>query len=133
LPTEAEWEFACRAGTSTSRYYGDTLAWLDRYAVFRTTAAIELLPVGTRKPNDFGLFDMLGNVAEWCQDSYQPTPTGENTATGKDIVIDEQVGKVIRGGSAGDAAERVRSAARDPIQPGRLGPTIGFRVARSNL
>ncbi|MHB8969851.1 MAG: protein kinase domain-containing protein [Pirellulaceae bacterium] len=133
LPTEPEWEFACRAGTATSRYYGDSLAWLDRYAVCRATAAVELLPVGTRKPNDFGLFDMLGNVAEWCQDSYQLAPTGETSGMGRNVEVAEQTGKVIRGGSAADTAERVRSAARDQFQPGRPGPALGFRVARSNL
>ncbi|MHB8865160.1 MAG: formylglycine-generating enzyme family protein, partial [Pirellulaceae bacterium] len=133
LPTEAEWEFACRAGTATSRYYGDSPSWLDRYAVYRTTATVQLLPVGTRKPNDFGLFDMLGNVAEWCQDRYQRVPSSESTGKNRNVVVDEQGAKVIRGGSAGDAAERVRSAARDQLAPDSPRTTVGFRVARSNL
>ena len=61
---------------STSRYFGDDVSWLGRYAVFQANADTGVQPVGTRKPNDFGLFDMLGNVSEWCHDSYRPVGTG---------------------------------------------------------
>ena len=76
---------------------------------------------------------MLGNVAEWCQDSYRAAATGDNVSMGAASVVDEQATKVIRGGSAGNAVERLRSAARDQRPPGQQDSSIGFRVARSNL
>jgi serine/threonine protein kinase/formylglycine-generating enzyme required for sulfatase activity len=133
LPTEAEWEFACRAGTTTSRYYGAGESWLSHYAVYGANARGVPQEVATRQPNDFGLFDMLGNVAEWCQGSYSQLANSEATPSGSDTVIDERTWKVVRGGSAADSAHRVRSAARDRIRPGDRELTIGFRVARSNL
>lgn len=120
LPTESEWEFACRAGTASSRYFGNTASWLGWYAVFRANAEGQIQRGGTRKPNDFGLFDMLGNVSEWCQDDYGVVAAGGAS-------------KVIRGGSAADPPERLRSAARDQRAPGQGDGTVGFRVARSNL
>ena len=74
LPTEAEWEFACRAGTVTSRYYGLTDTLLDRYAWYEANGQNRTWPVGSLKPNDFGLFDMHGNAWDWCDDSYQALP-----------------------------------------------------------
>src|SRR5262249_23679726 len=71
LPTEAEWEYACRAGTTTSFSFGDDPSRLHEYAVYSTTGrAGEMRPdvVGRRKPNAFGLYDVHGNVCEWCQE-----------------------------------------------------------------
>jgi formylglycine-generating enzyme required for sulfatase activity len=68
LPTRAEWEFACRAGAVTSRYYGETDDLLEKYAWYQGNARRRLWPGGRLKPNDFGLFDMLGNSAEWSAD-----------------------------------------------------------------
>ena len=73
LPTEAEWEYACRAGAGTSRYYGGSEELLGRYAWYSQNSRNRIWPCGRLKPNDFGLFDMLGNVYEWCQDIYPPT------------------------------------------------------------
>jgi formylglycine-generating enzyme required for sulfatase activity len=74
LPTEAEWEYACRAGAVTSRYYGETEELLDKYTWYFTNAHERTWPVGSKKPNDLGLFDLHGNVYTWCQESYQDYP-----------------------------------------------------------
>jgi formylglycine-generating enzyme required for sulfatase activity/tRNA A-37 threonylcarbamoyl transferase component Bud32 len=74
LPTEAEWEYACRAGAVTSRYYGETAELLDRYAWYFTNPQERTWPVGSKKPNDLGLFDLHGNVYTWCQESYRGYP-----------------------------------------------------------
>ncbi|HKA08201.1 MAG TPA: formylglycine-generating enzyme family protein, partial [Gemmataceae bacterium] len=70
LPTEAEWEYCCRAGTSTARYYGRSEELLPKYAWSLRNAKEHAWPVGSLKPNDFGLFDMHGNAWSWCSDSY---------------------------------------------------------------
>jgi serine/threonine protein kinase/formylglycine-generating enzyme required for sulfatase activity len=136
LPTEAEWEYACRAGATTSRCFGDNAAYLRDYGVCGAEAAGRPWPVGRKKPNDFGLFDMHGNVAEWCQDLYLPYASGvagSSTATSTEgtIVRDTDL-RVLRGGSFSDLAERVRSASRDKDRPIQRRETVGFRVARSD-
>jgi formylglycine-generating enzyme required for sulfatase activity len=125
LPTEAEWEFACRAGTVTRRYFGDRDSYLDQYAAYRENTEGKVQPVARRKPNDLGLFDMLGNVSEWCHDLYLPDRDGAH------VVTDQP--RVVRGGSVADPPSRVRSAARSQAPPGRYDPTLGFRVARGNF
>ena len=80
LPTEAEWEYACRAGAASTFYFGEDVSYLRHYAVFDAAAEGRPRACGTRKPNDFGLFDMLGNAAEWCQDRYGPYPGTEGEA-----------------------------------------------------
>ena len=71
LPTEAEWEYACRAGAVTSRYYGHSIDLLGAYAWYQANSKEHAWPCGSLLPNDLGLFDMLGNVYEWCQDSVK--------------------------------------------------------------
>jgi len=70
LPSEAEWEFACRAGTTTAPYFGETETLLGEYGWYTKTSGDKwMLPVGTLRPNGAGLFDMQGNVMEWCQNT----------------------------------------------------------------
>src|SRR5439155_18493130 len=75
LPTEAEWEYACRAGAVTARFYGQSEELLGKYGWFVKNAEDRTWPVGTKKPNDLGLFDMHGNVQTWCQDIRKDYPT----------------------------------------------------------
>lgn len=95
LPSEAEWEHACRARTMTSRYYGESTEVLDRYAWYKEDSQITwTLPVGSMRPNDFGLFDMLGNVMEWCQERHFPYICGEDS---EDIlVVTDQDDRILR-------------------------------------
>ena len=135
LPTEAEWEHACRAGTVTSRYYGESEELLKKYAWYTTNSAHRTWPVGSLKPNDWGLFDMHGNVWTWCQERYKAKaafPDGmviEDAEDNLDVVATEL--RVLRGGSFPDAPPEVRAARRIPLLPGRASNYAGFRVART--
>ena len=127
LPTEAEWEYACRCGAATQFWFGDDDKRLGDYAWTRENSARKSHPVGTRKPNVRGLHDMLGNVWEWCQDCYGPyeagkqaDPAGPTTGTYR----------VLRGGSWGSDADACRSAFRLYYTPGLRFTFVGFRVAR---
>ncbi|MFO7903090.1 MAG: protein kinase domain-containing protein [Planctomycetota bacterium] len=132
LPTEVEWEFACRAGTVTARYFGDIPTRLEKYAAWSGSDATEPQPVSRYKPNDFGLFDTLGNVAEWCQDTHEPEKPGQVAQTVEASYVRRTVPRVVRGGSIADPPSRMHAAARDKLQPGSRSPTVGFRVARTN-
>ena len=129
LPTEAEWEYACRAGAATSWSFGRDAALLGEYACFGDATAEGPQSVGLGKPNDFGLFDMHGNVQEWCHDVAAPDfsqpPDGQLSA-GSDSLV-----RIIRGGSFADPAWQTRSAVRQAESAGASGPRLGFRVARS--
>jgi formylglycine-generating enzyme required for sulfatase activity len=134
LPTEAEWEYACRARATSSHFFGTAASQVDRFAVFHAVSVGEPQAVGTRKPNDFGLFDMHGNVAEWCQDRYQAYPAGRPSAQpggSKEDAVADNDSRVIRGGSVDDALAGIRSAARAKDQPTTRNDALGFRVARS--
>ena len=84
IPTEAEWEYACRAGATTSRYYGSSKGLLDHYAWYLANSGDPNLPQACARtlPNDLGLFDTLGNVYEWCQDRYGTEPDRKETNYG---------------------------------------------------
>ena len=129
LPTEAEWEYACRAGTTTAHHFGRDESQLSKYAVFDDGKSSEPMSVGMRKPNDYGLFDMHGNAAEWCHDRYRLMPTAQMVDSFASIPGREP--RVVRGGSFRDGAMRIRSAARGKSLPGTRNAAIGFRVARS--
>ena len=135
LPTEAEWEYACRAGAVTSRYYGETEELLGKYAWYVNNAKDRCWPVGNKKPNDFGLFDMHGNVYTWCQERYGPFPTAENNVAGEDkedeVDIRDKDGRVLRGGSFNDQSRFVRSALRIWDVPSNPYIYVGLRPART--
>ena len=127
LPTEAEWEYACRGWTSTRFSYGDDPGYtnLTNYAWYYDNCGGTTHPVGQKLPNPWGLYDMHGNVSEWCQDWYDVYPGGtaldpQGPATGSY--------RVIRGGYWYGDARYCRSAVRDSLNPdGRYGD-FGFRV-----
>jgi formylglycine-generating enzyme required for sulfatase activity len=140
LPTEAEWEFAARAGATTARYYGQTEELLPRYAVGRDPVRDHSRPVGLLKPNDYGLFDTLGNLVEWCQDGspagsrYRFAPPGEwmeDTEDAEGLVLDDKQPRVLRGGPAGDSPGSIRCNLRDWTPTDYSTIAIGFRVART--
>ncbi len=134
LPTEAEWELACRADTLTSRYYGLTEEFLPEYARYLSNGDNRAWPVASLKPNDFGLFDMQGNALEWCQDAFESYPTSGNTAvvdrtnTGK-IKIGARL--VLRGGSFLNVPTNMRSATRYLYQPDFRFSGFGIRPTRT--
>jgi formylglycine-generating enzyme required for sulfatase activity len=137
LPTEAEWEYACRAGAVTSRYYGETEELLPQYAWYFDNSGKRSRtgPVGSKKPNDLGLFDMHGNVYTWCQEAYKsyPTPRGEEAVEDKEDVLSivPTTGRVLRGGSFANHAVVVRSAHRNGLVPTNRTNSVGLRPART--
>jgi formylglycine-generating enzyme required for sulfatase activity len=135
LPTEAEWEYACRAGAGTSRHYGIAEELLGDYAWYKENASRRTRAVGSKKPNDYGLFDMYGNAWEWCQDthvSYPEDQAGPAIDDREEIApISASESRVLRGGAVTSGAEDVRSAARYARQPQVRFPLAGLRVART--
>ena len=128
LPTESEWEYACRAGTTTAYSFGDDASRLSDYGWFGGNSGTH--PVGEKKPNAWGLYDMHGNVYEWCQDWFGPyrsglatDPTGATSGSYR----------VIRGGSWYSFARNCRSADRGRYTPGYRSHYLGFRVLRSSI
>jgi formylglycine-generating enzyme required for sulfatase activity len=133
LPTEKEWEYACRAGATTIRFFGRTEAFAAQYAVYSSGRVQQPLGTGLCKPNDFGLFDMLGNVSEWCQDSYRDdlrTSLNSPHVDDEDEIVSDQL-RVARGASFQDAVERLRCAARSQHAASSMLHSVGFRVARN--
>jgi formylglycine-generating enzyme required for sulfatase activity len=137
LPTEAELEYACRAGAVTSRYYGETEELLANYGYYQKNSKEQTWPVGSKKPNDLGLFDMHGNVWNWCQESYQGdyaiSSDAENAENGTEqLQILPTNPRVLRGGSFHNLAVYVRSAGRDwSVPTSRNYLVVGFRPART--
>jgi formylglycine-generating enzyme required for sulfatase activity len=129
LPTEAEWEYACRAGTTTTYSFGDSELELGDYAWygnFRGTTH----PVGQKKPNPWGLYDMHGNVFEWCQDWYGDYPSGsvmDPTGAASGSL------RVGRGGCWLLNSDYCRSARRLWGTPDARDSRLGFRVLRSSI
>ena len=149
LPTEVEWEYACRAGTTTAFSWGDDLDAIDEYAWYYDNAEDQYQKIGLKKPNPWGLYDMHGNVAEWCLDGYKE----DAYALFKDMPAEamkvippfDLYPRVVRGGSWYDDPDLLRSAARmasdatwkiqDPQLPQSMwyhtdALFVGFRVIR---
>ena len=141
LPTEAQWEYACRAGTTTATYAGDlegdleidkskyNTSVLDKIAWYPGNSDSKIHPVGQKQPNPWGLYDMLGNVGEWCEDYY-----GEYSG---EVVIDpkgpeEGTDRVFRGGGWFYYARDIRAAYRDLSDPGDCYDKLGFRCIVSH-
>ncbi len=122
LPTEAEWEYAIRAGTSSIFYWGSATA--GRYAHYASTAGITA--VAQLLPNDFGLYDMAGNVEEWCSDWYSAYPSGASAQNPTGPAQGSE--RILRGGSWESSADALRSNARAKDDPEISNDARGFRV-----
>ncbi|WEK20263.1 MAG: SUMF1/EgtB/PvdO family nonheme iron enzyme [Candidatus Pedobacter colombiensis] len=120
LPTEAEWEYASRAGNTTEYFFGDDATKLNEYAWYKANSEGKTHPVGQKKPNQWGLYDMYGNVAEWIYDQYNAgyyaTVNGDK-GNNPVSVPDKLYANVIRGGSYDDEAKELRAAARSASDP----------------
>lgn len=147
LPTEAEWEYACRAGASTAYYFGNDEKELDRYAWFKDNSNKKFQKSGQKLPNAFGLYDMLGNVSEWTLDHYDEKAFEKMTDTISVVPAANRsrYPKVLKGGSYMDDAAALRPASRiasDPVWNRRDpqlpksrwwltdAPFAGFRIIR---
>jgi formylglycine-generating enzyme required for sulfatase activity len=135
LPTEAEWECACRAGALTSRYHGASINLLDAYARYQANSKEHAWMCGGLLPNDLGLFDMLGNVHEWCQDTENnPKPRKQAMLYDKIYIasyVIEKNARMLRGGSFLYQPAVVRSAGRSRYAPSLRNLNNGFRPART--
>ena len=150
LPTEAEWEYACRAGTTTTYYYGDDTELIDDYAWHYDNSSEKYHKVGSKKPNSWGLYDMLGNVSEWTLDQYKKdayaTIAAEMATEINPWIQPTRLHpRTVRGGSWDDSKEdhrcaaRIRSSSkwkeRDPQIPKSFwwntdSPFVGFRLVK---
>jgi formylglycine-generating enzyme required for sulfatase activity len=128
LPTEAEWEYACRAGSTNEWCFGNEEAKLGEYGWYVKNSGGQTHPVGQLMPNAWGLYDMHGNVYEWCQDWLGDYPAGPVTDPQGPRFGED---RVLRGGSWANDATELRSANRYQSKPGDRSDTFGFRVART--
>ena len=126
LPTEAEWEYAVRAGKKTAYFFSNSSSSLGRYAWYGRNSGGRTHEAGTRAVSPWGLYDVYGNVWEWVQDGYKDYLIG-----GKDPLVATGSGRVLRGGSWYDGAEDLRSAGRHGDHPGHGYLDIGFRLVRT--
>ena len=130
LLTEAEWEYACRAGDSRDYFFNNNVKKLSEYAWFDENSGSCTHDVGQKKPNKWGLYDMLGNVWEWCEDNwhdnYEGAPRHNRAWTGEKGYY-----HVDRGGSWNSSTEKCNSTCRDWNLPGEHAPFIGLRLAMS--
>lgn len=145
LPSEAEWEYACRGGAQTSRFWGENPQDACRHANVHDTESEKensgtrwrphdcddghafTAPVATFSPNGLGLYDMLGNVWEWCEDWYGLYPAmGYDDPSGPPAGM----GRIIRGGGWDGAPRNIRAALRDKVLPERRSNDLGFRLVR---
>ena len=127
LPTEAEWEYACRAGTKTDYFFGNNPSKLDDYAWFKENSGGKPRPVGRKPPNPWGLYDMYGNVWQWCNDFYKvdyyqesPEENPKGPRAGET--------KVVRGGAWKFSADSCRSGYRYNEAPGYADVCFGYDI-----
>ena len=137
LPTEAEWEYAYRAGTTSAFYNGPILSCVgsdsnaDKIGWYNMNASVNTHPVGMKAPNAFGVYDMAGNVYEWCHDWYQ---YDLGAATKKDPAGPASGStRIVRGGGLGSYARSLRGACRWDHTPAKRFPNIGFRCVKSKV
>ena len=146
LPTEAEWEYACRAGSSSAYFFGNDASKLEQYAWYEKNSDDKFHKVGQKSANAWGLYDMLGNVMEWTLDHYEANRYASmSNASPATVANQEQYPKALRGGGFTETAEELRSARRFSSDPSwnRRDPQIpkskwwltdarqvGFRVVR---
>ena len=147
LPTEAEWEYACRAGTTTAYSFGDDVAKIGQYAWYYDNSNEKYQKVGQKKPNPWGLHDMHGNVMEWTADKFMPDYFTQikDSAINPFLRPDKLYPRSVRGGGWDDDAEQLRSAYRrgstadwkqqDPQLPKSIwyhtdAQWLGFRIVR---
>ncbi|NIL98650.1 MAG: SUMF1/EgtB/PvdO family nonheme iron enzyme [Anaerolineales bacterium] len=126
LPTQAQWEYACRAGSTTAYSFGDDESQLGAYAWYSENAGDKTHPVGTKNANSWGLYDMHGNVSEWCQDWYDENPSKDLTDPAGPS---QGTNRVRRGGAWHDLAWYCRSAYGDRLRPTIRYALLGFRVS----
>jgi formylglycine-generating enzyme required for sulfatase activity len=126
LPTEAQWEYACRAGSTKAYCFGDGEQELEKYAWYKANSNTETHPVGEKLANAWGLYDVHGNVWEWCSD-YHKSAASDPTGPAQGTL------RVLRGGSWSDPARNLRSACRVRLVPGIRDDGLGFRLLSSAL
>lgn len=131
LPTEAEWEYAARAGTTTRFYFGDDPAGIGDYAWMRDNAQAPM-PVGQKKPNAWGFHDTVGNVWEWCLDYFQPDHTTDKELTVDPVNVVSNFARSVRGGSYvhNNGVESLRVTSEwGNMYHGKRRPHVGMRLA----
>ena len=132
LPSESEWEYACRVGTTTDYHFGDDVSVLGDYGWYDSNSENETHPVGQKTPNAFGLHDMYGNVWEWCEDWFHDNYEGAPT-DGSAWISPAGTLRVLRGGAYDGDYYYCRSAVRRRIGPDSHVPNAGFRVSAGTL
>ena len=131
LPTEAEWEYACRSGSTTVRFFGLSSELLPRYAWYVRNSNEQAWPVGSLMPNDLGLFDVYGNVVEWCQDTFADDYDKSPGKSELDRTVDVSHERLQKGGAFTQISSGIRSAARSWTAPDIKSSRTGFRIART--
>jgi eukaryotic-like serine/threonine-protein kinase len=135
LPTEAEWEYSCRAGASTGYSFGEPWELMEKYGWSAENSRQRTHPVGSLKPNDLGLFDLHGNLWEWCHDSWNVSEPGRNEIVAALTIISlhgsNQSPPLLRGGGFINPPASVRSAERYWSAPANRSTNFGFRLART--
>ncbi|MBN2280292.1 MAG: formylglycine-generating enzyme family protein [Candidatus Marinimicrobia bacterium] len=130
LPTEKEWEFAARSrGRKDRPYSGTDRAFnLDEYAWYNRSSYYQIQTAGMKLPNELGIYDMTGNVREWCWNSYADYPLGKNRQS---VISNAEKYRVVRGGGWGDKYLDCRTTKRFAVEPDKYLPIVGFRIVKS--